>query len=71
MGDDSWNAHIAYLEVEVKKIAERVEKLEKMIPDLKNKPREHLCRKRIPDLKDEANEHRKYLALVKQFIYRG
>lgn len=71
MGDDSWNEHVAYLEDEVKKIAARVEKLEKMIPDFKNEPREHLFRKRIRDLRDQANEHRKYLALVKQFIHPG
>jgi len=71
MADDSWTAHIAYLEDDVKKIAERVAKLEKMIPDLTNESRKHLCRKRIHDLRDQANEHRKYLALVKQFVHPG
>ena len=68
MADDSWNAHIKYLEDEVKKIEERAEKLENMIPDLKNEPKKHACRKLVNDLRDEASQHRKYLALVKRFI---
>jgi len=68
VADDSWNAHIKYLEDEVKKIEERAGKLEKMIPDLKNEPKKHACWKLINDLRDEANQHRKYLALVKRFI---
>jgi uncharacterized protein (DUF342 family) len=68
VADDSWNAHIKYLEDEVKKIEERVDRLEKMIPDLKNVPKKHACRKLINDLRDEASQHRKYLALVKRFI---
>ena len=68
MADDSWNAHIKYLEDEVKKINERADKLEKMIPDLKNEPKKHDCRKLVNDLRDEASQYRKYLALVKGFI---
>jgi prefoldin subunit 5 len=68
VADDSWNAHSKYLEDEVKKIEERAEKLENMIPDLKNEPKKHACRKLINDLRDEASQHRKYLALVKRFI---
>ena len=68
VADVSWNAHIKYLEDEVKKIEERADKLEKMIPDLKNEPKKHACRKLVSDLRDEASQHRKYLALVKRFI---
>jgi prefoldin subunit 5 len=68
VADDSWNAHIKYLEDEVKKIEERAEKLENMIPDMKNEPKKHACRKLINDLRDEASQYRKYLALVKRFI---
>ena len=68
MADNSWNAHIKYLEDEVKKIEERAGKLEKMIPDLKSEPKKHACLKLINDLRDEVNQHRKYLALVKRFI---
>jgi prefoldin subunit 5 len=70
VADDSWNAHIKYLEDEVKKIEERAEKLENMIPDLKNEPKKYACRKLINDLRDEASQHRKYLALVKRFIQK-
>ena len=68
MADDSWKAHIKYLENEVKKIEERADKLEQMIPDLKNEPKKHAYRKLVNDLRDEASQYRKYLALVKQFI---
>jgi prefoldin subunit 5 len=70
VADDSWNAHIRYLEDEVKKIEERAEKLENMIPDMKNEPKKHACRKLINDLRDEASQYRKYLALVKRFIQK-
>ncbi|MGA7791571.1 MAG: hypothetical protein WCA19_00945, partial [Candidatus Acidiferrales bacterium] len=50
VADDSWNAHIRYLEDEVKKLDERAGKLEKMIPDMKNEPKKHACRKLINDL---------------------
>ena len=68
VADDSWNAHIRYLEDEVKKIEQRAEKLDKMIPDMKNEQKKHACRKLVNDLRDEASQYRKYLALVKRFI---
>jgi hypothetical protein len=36
MTEDSWNAHISYLEDEVKKTDEQADELEEMIPDLEN-----------------------------------
>jgi prefoldin subunit 5 len=65
MPEDSWNAHISYLEDEVKKIDERADKLEEMIPDLENEQKKHALRELVNHLRDEANYHRKYLALVK------
>jgi prefoldin subunit 5 len=65
MAEDSWNAHISYLEDEVKKIDERADKLEEMIPDLENEQKKHALRELVNHLRDEASYHRKYLALVK------
>ena len=66
MAEDSWNAHIGYLEDEVKKIDARADKLEATIPDLEDEPKKHALRELVKRLRDEASEHRKYLALVKQ-----
>jgi prefoldin subunit 5 len=66
VAEDSWNAHIGYLEDEVKKIDERADKLEATIPDLENEQKKHALRELVKHLRDEASEHRKYLALVKQ-----
>jgi hypothetical protein len=66
MADDSWNAHISYLEDEVKKIEERADKLESMIPGLENEQKKHALRQLVTHLRDEASYHRKYLAMVKQ-----
>lgn len=41
--EDSWNAHIGYVEDEVKKIDERADKLEATIPDLENEQKKHAC----------------------------
>ncbi len=68
VADDSRNAHIKYLEDEVKKIEERAGKLDKMIPDMKNEAKKHACRELVNGLRDEASQYRKYLALVKRFI---
>ncbi len=68
MADDSWNAHLKYLEAEVKKIDARAERLEKAIPDLKSEQKKYAVRELIHGLRDEASQYRKYLALVKQFI---
>ena len=66
MAEDSWNAHIGYLEDEVKKLEERADKLENMIPDLESDEKIHTLRELVNHLRDEARYHRKYLALVKQ-----
>ena len=66
MAKDSWNAHIRYLEDEVKKIDERADKLEAAIPDLENEQKKHALRELVKHLRDAASEHRKYLAHVKQ-----
>jgi prefoldin subunit 5 len=66
MVEDSWNAHIAYLEDEVRKIDERAEKLEAMLPSLESEQKKHALRELINRIRDEASEHRKYLALVKR-----
>ncbi len=66
MAEDSWKAHIAYLEDEVKKIGERADKLEAMIPDLESEPKKQALRELVKHLRDEASEQLKYLALVKQ-----
>ena len=66
MAEDSWNAHIGYLEDEVKNIDERADKLEAPNPDLENEQNKHALRELVKHLRDEASEHRKYLALVKQ-----
>ena len=66
VAEDSWNAHIGYLEDEVKKIDARADKLEATIPGLEDEPKKHALRELVKRLRDEASEHRKYLALVKQ-----
>ena len=66
MTEDSWNAHISYLEDEVKKIEERADKLEIMIPDFDSEQKKNALRELVNHLREEAGYHRKYLALVKQ-----
>jgi len=66
MAEDPWKAHIGYLEDEVKKISERANKLEAMIPDLESEQKKHALREIVGHLRDEVSEHRKFLALVKQ-----
>ena len=68
MADDARKAHIKYLEDEVKKIGERADKLEKMIPGLANEQRKHAFKELVNGLRDEASQYRKYLELVKRFI---
>jgi hypothetical protein len=65
MAEDPWNVHINYLEDEVKKIEERADKLEEMIPDVENEQKKHALRELVNHLRHEASDHRKYLALVK------
>ena len=64
MGQEAWNAHLSYLEDEVKKIDERADKLEQMIPDIDNQQKKHALQELVDHLRDEASYHRKYLALV-------
>jgi hypothetical protein len=66
VAEDSWNAHISYLEGTVKKIDERAARLEAMIPNLADEQKKHTLRELVKHLRDEASEHRKYLALVKR-----
>ena len=65
MAEDLWKAHISYLENEVKKIGERADKLEAMIPDLKSEQKKHALREIVSHLRDEVSEHRKYLTVMK------
>ena len=64
MADDSWRAHITYLENEVTKIGERADKLEAMAENLESGQKKHAMQELISRLRDAAKEHRKYLALV-------
>ena len=66
MAEDPWNAHISYLENEVKKIGEQADKPEAMIPDLESEQKKRALREIVSHLRDEMSEHRKFLALVKQ-----
>jgi len=50
MAEDSWNAHISYLEGEVKKIDERADKLEEMISDLEDEQKKHALRELVNHL---------------------
>ena len=50
MAEDSWNAHIGYLEDEVKKIDERADKLEATIPDLENEQKKRALRELVKHL---------------------
>jgi hypothetical protein len=63
--ENSWSAHIAYLEDEVKKLDERADRLEASIPDQNDEQKKHASRELVQHLRDEVSEHRKYLALVK------
>ena len=65
MAADSMEAHITYLEAEVKKLGERADKLEAMIPGLESEQKKRALRELVSHLRDEMSEHRKYLALVK------
>jgi hypothetical protein len=65
MVEDPRNAHIRYLEEEVKKLGERADKLEAMILNLENEQKKHAVRELVSHLRDEVREHRKYLALMK------
>ncbi len=66
VAEDSWKTHIGYLEGEVRKMDERADKLEALIPALKDAQKQHALRMLLKQLRDEGTEHRKYLALVKE-----
>ena len=66
MADDPLNAHITYLEEEIRKLTERADVLEAMIPSTESEQKKHALRELVVRLREEANEHGKYLALVKQ-----
>ena len=66
MAETSWDGHIDYLEDEVKKIDERVDRLVAMIRQQENEQKKQALRELVKHLQDEATEDRKYLALVKR-----
>ena len=66
MAETSWDGHIGYLEDEVKKIDERVDRLVAMIRQQENEQKKQALRELVKHLQDEATEDRKYLALVKR-----
>ena len=66
MAETSWDGHIDYLEDEVKKIDERVDRLVAMIREQENEQKKQALRELVKHLQDEATEDRKYLALVKR-----
>ena len=66
MAETSWDGHIGYLEDEVKKIDERVDRLVAMIREQENEQKKQALRELVKHLQDEATEDRKYLALVKR-----
>ena len=49
----------------MKKIGERADKLEAMIPNLENEQKKYVVREFVSHLRDEVSEHRKYLARMK------
>ena len=51
MSEDSWNAHIRYLEDEVKKIEERVDTVENMIPHLEGEQKIYALREPVNHLR--------------------
>jgi len=66
VAETSWDGHIGYLEDEVKKIDERVDRLVAMIRQQENEQKKQALRELVKHLQDEATEDRKYLALVKR-----
>jgi len=66
VAETSWDGHIDYLEDEVKKIDERVDRLVAMIREQENEQKKQALRELVKHLQDEATEDRKYLALVKR-----
>ena len=65
MDKDPLNAHIEYLEEEVKKMDERADRAEAMIPSAENQ-KKYALQQLASGLRNEVNEYRKYLALMKQ-----
>ena len=65
MDRDALSVHIDYLEEEVKKMDERADRTEAMIPTVES-TKQFALRQLVSGLRDEASERRKYLALMKQ-----
>jgi len=65
MTENAWNDHVRYLEDEVKKMAERAEKLEEMIPTVEEAQKKLALRKLVTQLRGEMSDLRKYLAVMK------
>jgi hypothetical protein len=65
MAESPWEAHVVYLEEEIRKLDDRAQRLEKMIPDMTTEQKRHALRELTNRLRDEASEHRKYISLVK------
>lgn len=61
----AWNDHIRYLEDEVKKMSERAEKIEEMIPNVEEAQRKLALWKLVAQLRGEINDLRKYLAVMR------
>ncbi len=68
MAESSWTEHISYLENEIKKIDERIAKLNQMIHGFEDVRKKRAATELIQRLRDEASQYRKYVALVKQFV---
>jgi hypothetical protein len=69
MDRDPLIVHIEYLEDEVKKIDERADRAEAMIPNMES-TKKYALRKLVSGLRDEASEYRRYVALMKQIAKR-
>ena len=65
MDRDPLRVHIDYLEEEVRKMDERADRAEAMIPNTENS-KKYALRQFVSGLRDEASEYRRYIALMKQ-----
>ena len=65
MTDNSWAAHIAYLEEEVEKTDQRAARLEEALPGLQDVQKKREVQAMILRLRAETKELRKYLKVMK------
>lgn len=65
MGESAWNDHIRYLEDEMKKMSERAEKIEEMIPNVEEAQKKLALGKLVTQLRGEIKDLRKYLAVMR------